>query len=322
MIGKNIWYHRISQGLSLDDVSSKSGVPARVIREFEEANITHIPNTDLAAIAKAFVFKNAMSYLDFLRLNGYERKFRLYTLGLPKTGTVSLSALFGKYHSGHEFWQWDTNQKWIAWKEHTISRSALRDFLVYRDAAACLEMDSAFFHLNYFEILAAEYPDAKFICLVREPRSWVRSQVNYFMDLTKEALQADRIDNGFPFDLPRGDRQSREKYLAGLDRHIEVAFQTWTRAYRRILEHARLLSPERFCFIMTGMISQSLGIISQIAGIAKSNLIIEHSHSNRADYTTDILELVRPGLMDDYFKRHCRELFEELEAMSVINPEP
>ena len=168
MIGKYIWYLRIRDGMSLEAVSEKSGINVAIIKEFEDSNIIYIPNTDLAAIAKAFSFKNAIEYVNLLKLNGTERHFRLYALGLPKTGTVSLCALFGKYRSGHEFWKWETNQKYIHFKEKTISKEELRDFLIFRDVAASLEMDSAYFNCYYIEMLAEIYADAKFICLVRE----------------------------------------------------------------------------------------------------------------------------------------------------------
>ena len=231
MIGKYIWYLRLREGLSIESVSEKCGLKPSILKEFEDLNISRIPNTDLAAIGKAFTFKNAVDYIHFLNLNGVHRRFRIYALGLPKTGTVSLHALFGNFISGHEFWQWDANQKYIQFKETTITREAFRDFVLLRDAAACLEMDSAYFNRYYIDILSEEFVDAKFVCLLRDPESWVRSQINYFMDISKEALQSTRIDNGFPFDLPRGDKVSRDEFLQNIDKHIEVTFKKIGRAH-------------------------------------------------------------------------------------------
>ena len=312
MIGKYIWYLRCRDGLSLETVSEKSGINAAIIKEFEDTNITHIPNIDLAAIAKAFTFKNAMDYFYFLSLNGAKRHFRLYTLGLPKTGTVSLQALFGNYRSGHEFWQWDTNQKYIRFKEQTIGKEELRDFLIYRDAAACLDMDSAYFNRYFIEILAETYSDAKFIYMVRDPVSWVRSQVNYFMDIQKEALQSNRIDNGFPFDLPRGDQRSRDSFLQRIDEYIEITFKSWGNSYRSILNQTQHLSSDRYCFIATNRISQKIGDLASFAGISEKNLIVEKAHSNISVYNVDILKIVNTELIDRYYRKHCKDLMYEL----------
>jgi transcriptional regulator with XRE-family HTH domain len=312
MIGKYIWYLRIKEGLSLEAVSEKSGIKTDVLKEFEEVNISRIPNADLAAIAKAFTFKNAIDYFNFLKFNGTQRHFRLYAFGLPKTGTVSLYGLFGKFRSGHEFWQWDTNQKYLQFKEQAINRDEFRNFLILRDAAACLDMDSAYFNRYYIDILSEEFADAKFICLIRDPESWVKSQVNYFMDTTKEALQSVRIDNGFPFDLPRGDQVSRDKFLLHIDEYIEVTFKSWANAYRSILGQTEKLNPERYCFIWTNEISCQLGAIAKFAGIPETELKAENVHSNKAVYQVDALKMVGPDLIAQYYNRHCKDLWDTI----------
>jgi hypothetical protein len=296
----------------LEAVSEKSGIKTDLLKEFEDLNVSRIPNTDLAAVAKAFAFKNAVDYFNFLNLNGAQRRFRIYALGLPKTGTVSLHALFGKYRSGHEFWQWDANQKYIQFKEQSISRDDFRKFLIMRDAAACLEMDSAYFNRYYIDLLSDEFADAKFVCLVRDPQSWVRSQINYFMDISKEAMQSTQIDNGFPFDLPRGDQVSREEFLRNIDKHIEVTFISWANAYRMILNQAEKLSPDRFCFVRTNEITQKLGLLAKFAGITVTDLFSEKSHSNKANYHMDALKMVSSDIITQYYNRHCKELWKSL----------
>ena len=316
MIGKYIWYLRLKEGLSLEAVSEKCGLKTDIIKEFEDLNVPRIPNADLVAIAKAFKFKNAADYIYFLNLNGVQRRFRIYALGLPKTGTVSMHALFGNFRSGHEFWQWDTNQKYIQFIEKAITREAFRDFVIMRDAAAGLEMDSAYFNRYYINILSEEFDDAKFVCLVREPKSWVRSQINYYMDISKEALQSNRIDNGFPFDLPRGDQVSRDEYLQNIDKYIEVAFQSWANANRMILNQTEKLSPERYCFIRTNEISQKISLLAKFAGIAETDLRVDKSHSNQAVYQVDALKMVSADLITQYYKLHCKDLWDSFSNIA------
>ncbi|NWJ52265.1 MAG: hypothetical protein HXX14_15520 [Bacteroidetes bacterium] len=312
MIGKYIWYLRLRDGLSLEAVSEKSGINTLIIKEFEGSNITHIPNADLAAIAKAFTFKNAIDYFRFLNLNGVERQFRLYALGLTKTGTVSIDGLFGKYRSCHEFWQWDTNQKYILFKEHSISREEFRDFILLRDAAACLEMDSAYFNRYYIDILSEEFTDAKFICLFRDPISWVKSQVNYYMDADREALQSTQIDNGFPFDMPRGEQVPRNKFLQNIDEYVEITFKSWAIAYRLILNQIRKLPDESYRFISTNQISQKLDLLANFAGVSQKNLVVGNAHSNKSVYQVDILKIVKSELIVQYFNKHCKDIMDEI----------
>jgi transcriptional regulator with XRE-family HTH domain len=312
MIGKYLNYLRLKEGLNIEQVSEKSGIDATVIHEFEATNIVRIPNTDLVSLAKAFTFKTGIDYFNFLQLNGATRRFRVYALGLPKTGTVSLKGIFDNYRSGHEFWQWDMNQNYIAYENKTISREGFRDFLLLRDAAACLEMDSAYCNRYAIELFAETFSDARFICLFRDPVSWVRSQVNYFMDTSKEALQSLQIENGFPFDLPRGDKLSREKFLRQLDKNIEVTFQCWANSYRSILQQLKTLDSSRYCFIPTHTISQNMGLLASFAGVPESSLIAEKSHLNKSDYQTDVLKLVDVEIIKGYYQTHCKEIEEEI----------
>ena len=312
MIGQYISYLRLKEGLKIEQVSEKSGIIATVIHEFEATNIIRIPNTDLVSLAKAFTFKNAIDYFNFLQLNGATRRFRVYALGLPKTGTVSLKGIFDNFRSGHEFWSWDMNQNYIDYKNKTISREGFRDFLLLRDSAACLEMDAAYFNNYAIDIFAQEFSEARFICLFRDPVSWVRSQVNYFMDPSKEALQSLQIENGFPFDLPRGDKLSREKFLQQLDKNIEVTFQCWANSYRRILQQVKTLDSSRYCFIPTPTISQNMGLLASFVGVPESSLIAEKSHLNKSVYQTDVLKLVDAKTINRYYLTHCKEIEEEI----------
>jgi len=43
------------------------------------------------------------------------KRFRIFTLGLPKTGTTSLATIFENYRSGHEFMFGLTSQAILNW---------------------------------------------------------------------------------------------------------------------------------------------------------------------------------------------------------------
>ena len=173
-------------------------------------------------------------------------------------------------------------------------------------------MDSAYFNHYYIDILSEEFADAKFICLIRDPESWVKSQINYFMDTSKEAMQSLLIDNGFPFDLPRDDQVSRDKFLQHIDEYIEVSFKSWANAYRSILSQTEKLSPERYCFIRTDDISRKLGAIAKFAGIPEIDLRAENVHLNKAVYQVDALKMVGRDLITHYYNRHCKDLWDTI----------
>jgi hypothetical protein len=161
-------------------------------------------------------------------------------------------------------------------------------------------------------MLAEIYADAKFICLVRDPISWVKSHVNYFMNTNREALQSNRIDNGFPFDLPSGNQHSRDLFLKNIDEYIEITFKSWANSYRSILNQTHHLSTEKYCFIDTNKISYKTDYLARFAGISVRDLIVEKAHSNISIYNVDVLKIVNPELIDHYYCKHCKNLMNEL----------
>ena len=125
-------------------------------------------------------------------------------------------------------------------------------------------------------------------------------------------MLSDRLENGFPFDLPLNDQVSRDKFLLHIDDDIEGTFKTWASAYRSILSQTEKLSPERYCFIRTNEISHQLGAIAKFAGIPESDLRAENVHSNKAVYQLDALKMVDPDLIAQYYNRHCKDLWDTI----------
>src|SRR5690606_4852586 len=68
------------------------------------------------------------------------RRFRAYTVGLPRTGTTSLYTLFAAYRAGNEFMERQTIQHCVRRRRGDITEAAFRDYLRQRDREGGLEM--------------------------------------------------------------------------------------------------------------------------------------------------------------------------------------
>ena len=105
------------------------------------------------------------------------RKIHSYCIGLPKTGTHSIASLLpcNSYHEP------ETNTLLYLFRQSRYQGMTLKEqvsILKSRDSQLWLEMESNFMLGLVLEPLAEAFPNAKYVLTVREPYSWLESQIN------------------------------------------------------------------------------------------------------------------------------------------------
>ena len=309
MLGKQIKELRLRSEISLEELAQESGLSMDALGQIEEDNIEHLEDSKLLQIADSLRLKSAHDFACLMKTNKAFRRFHAYVVGLPKTGTVSLAGLFGNYRSFHEFQQRETHKMIIELNQGQVSKREFSQFIRKRDFwAGFLEMDAAHFNRHYIDILAEEFPNAKFLCLIRDCYSWVNSCVNYYTHPEKESLQVSELPNGMPFDLPMGASSEKEELVINFQKYIDVPLMFWTTEYKKMLEK---LPPDRSMIIKTDEISGKAEEIARILNVSYNSLITEQSHLNKAEYGVDILRSLDKGFLEAKFKEHCSDLMEK-----------
>lgn len=306
MVGTHIRELRLKNKITLEELAANSGMSADELGRIERGEVKQLDVQSLLKIADNLRIKSGSDFAGLMRLNKYPRRFHAYGVGLPKSGTVSLAGLFGNYRSYHELHQWETHQMIIRYKHGDISRERFSGFLKERAMLGGLpEMDSAHFNRHYIDILQEEFPEAKFICLIRDCYSWVNSFVNYFVVPEREAIQSKELPNGMPFDIPRGAMEVKNGLVNNFHKHIDVPLSFWASSYRDMLEE---LPPGRSIIIRTHELSKKIDDIADFIGISPDTLIKEQSHLNRAKYTVNILRNLDRDFLKAKFSEHCSDL--------------
>ncbi len=312
MLGRSIKRQREERKLDRQKLANAAGISIELLTDIENGDI--VPPVDaeiLLKIADQFQFAHGQDFVSFMGLNR-PRKFQAYVLGLAKTGTVSLTGVFGNYWTDHEFDQWDTHQAIKKFQDGLISRNEFREYIIKREAmAGFLELDSAHFNRHYIDILAEEYPQAKFICLIRECHSWVNSFVNYFTMPEREAIQSSYKRNGLPFDLPRGDNEAKKELVRNFHKYIDGPLSFWADQYNEMLGKLRKLPSERYMIIKTNELSIKIGDVASFIGIPADSLVGDRSHLNRAEYHIDILKKLDTNFLEEKFNKYCSPLMKE-----------
>jgi len=108
-----------------------------------------------------------------------QRKFQVYCVGLPRSGTHSVASMFrNKYRAEHEPYAGAT----IKMIEDVIrgrsSEKKVLEHLYIRDRFMQLELESAHYLYQFIPQLLELFPESKFILTVREPKSWLESEMN------------------------------------------------------------------------------------------------------------------------------------------------
>lgn len=239
------------------------------------------------------------------------RRFRAYNVGIAKTGTQSLAALFRRYKSGHEFMFQETVQLIARQHEGLISDQLFRRHILHRDQVGGLEMDSASINHFYLDILMEEFPEAKFIFTIRDCYSWLNSFLNHVVRFSAMMpageLMYGRVIVGREFDLTA--ISSPESVVQRLPEYLDGLLGYWSQSNQRILD---LLPKQRSLVLRTHEISGAVEELANFIGVPPDSLDVKVQHVNHASTKFDFLRAMERNLLEEYSVIHCQELMARL----------
>lgn len=235
------------------------------------------------------------------------RRFHLYNVGIAKTGTSSMAALFSRYHSGHEFMFRETVSQIMAWQDGRLSDTGFESYVLQRNQHGRLEMDAASFNHHYLHILRDRFPQAKFIFTIRDCFSWLDSILNmslrYGTNLPAWMLTYSRLFLGY--EIGRATVASPQNMLSELPQMVDGLLAYWATSNQRILN---LLPEKRSLVLPTHKISESLSTVARFAGIPPYTLMVAKKHVNCAPAKFNWLSHVDRHVLAERCHLHCGRL--------------
>ena len=245
------------------------------------------------------------------------RRFHAYGVGASKTGTTSIAKMFEeKYRTGHEH-HLETTVSLIRGKMNgSLSRKEIISALKDRENQMRLECESNSLLAYLSSELAELFPRARFILTVREPRSWLTSNIKHhlgssYSDLPSHYKKARDIRRELYGVLPDEEFPEEEKWLKGKGCwNIEACLQYWRHQNSVVLDS---VPKERLLVIETSEISSSLDRIADFLEIPASGLVREKSHANTSQTEANPLREIPEGYVDDLIDRYCTNTIDVLE---------
>ncbi|MEM6325527.1 MAG: sulfotransferase [Bacteroidota bacterium] len=241
------------------------------------------------------------------------REFQLYNIGAAKTGTTSIAGLFGRFRRGHERRIYESAVQIAARWDGYLSDDELAAWLHERDRRLWLECDSCQTLAWFSDILAREFPEARFMLTVRDCYSWLRSIVDHHAN--KPALSDAQIALRKRFyGTHSGDAASAPLREAGLY-CIEGYLSYWVRHNTFVLDS---LPDSRLLVLPTQRISGSEAAIAAHVGIDASRLKSDRSHRNPRLKKRHILEEVPREAVAEKIDALCRPTIDRLQALPAL----
>lgn len=185
-----------------------------------------------------------------------------------------------------------------------VSDEQLRAFVRERDAAKPLELDSCGVHFGLVDILASEFPQAKFLLTLRDIYGWMNSCVGklYGDFIGGWGSRAGMLVNCMEC-LPDGrfwlEDRSKQKIC------LEQLMKAWSGVTRYTIH---VIPRERLLIVDTDALGASKNAIASFCGIAGD--LLEPCHANPG-VAANFLSCFDPDKLEALVQKHCSELMSE-----------
>jgi hypothetical protein len=252
-----------------------------------------------------------------------KRRLHLINVGLLKTGTTSIAGIFGRYRAAHEFMFAETTEAIYDHRRGRIDDAGLRRFVLARDVARRLEVDSAGFNYWYAAILVSAFPDARYLLVFREPAVWVESVLGqYWVEYQMAGLEETPFPTWIrqigelmmgPFEL--GCFRSRERLRPALPALVQALLRHWCRAHANLLE---VLPVERRLLLETARLSASLPRLAEFAGVPLAELDRSAAHLHSHETEDTLLSELDPAWLSQAIERECGAMWRQLQDLANL----
>jgi hypothetical protein len=238
------------------------------------------------------------------------RKFQAYCIGVPRTGTSSISGLFHDYYrSGHEVDSEDVLEYALDYREGKIGLKELERFVLERDERLYFEMDSSTHNYYLVPVLIRLFPDAKFLIPVRNIISWADSYLDYGINNRQGAgtnvisPQRTRMNKYRYADLYEKysvwDKKLEEYAMPSMEAHLLFYKKHYEKLFELIPENRRILYETR-------KLDQNIPRICTFLGINPSTLNLTKNRLNTRRKRHHMFANVDALFLKEKVEQYCR----------------
>ena len=244
------------------------------------------------------------------------RKVQLFCVGLPKSGTHSIAAIFAaRFRSAHEPEVENCMQVILDKSSDKMQQSQVLNWLRERDLVMQLHMESSHVMAFLVQEIACAFPESRFILTLKDPLSWLDSQINHHITKRRPLPGSVRMrfrDLKFASDLihPAEEAVLREHNVYTIDGYLSY----WAFHIDSVL---RCVPSERLLMLLTRDIGTSIQRIASFADIPVSSLDESQAFRYSNPGKVNILAQIERPYLDLKIKQHCEGLMAKLFQLKL-----
>ena len=242
------------------------------------------------------------------------RRFHGFCISPPRSGTHSIAYIFEKAcQSAHEPFSNETIQLILGYYKGEVNKQLLEQVLKSRDSALELELDASHYLHHFIETLVQIFPESRYVLTVRDPVSWLQSEINQNIFTSDPEYQIWQMLEENRYGCYKVKRPDYESELALRDNvwPIESYLRYWADHNTMVLNH---VPKERLLTFSTNEIEQNLDRMCTFFGVEdmRGQLDLQRSRSGLTDQYIDIYSHVDKKYVSDLIEKHCSEVISRL----------
>ena len=229
---------------------------------------------------------------------------RAFCVGQAKSGTASLCGLLAKnYRAAHEPERAQLLEMILKESQGEVVGKDFRAYLLERDRRLNLEYDIAWANQFIIGYLLEAFPDARFIVLLRDARSWFQAIVGHLLSRKIPSDVRAFLDWWFkPAQFPHS-RYDQAMEAQGLY-SVAAFLNAWN---QHVNSCTQAIPPDRRLILRTDELNQSHQRLASFLGIPVEQLDPSNGHLNRGTWAGGFDSLVEQAYLDEMIAKMCGE---------------
>lgn len=228
-----------------------------------------------------------------------DRKAQVYCVGLPRSGTHTLAEILGcGLKSSHEPLK-KLTISFIVNEHVRRNDEQVMQWLRLRDACLRLEVEASHFMHYFANHLARLFPLSRFILTIREPLSWLESEINVNHSAGRSVYWRNLEEYRYGISSVFNEDFDRDWQLR--DDRIEKCLSYWVRHIETVIDG---VPPERLMIVNTSDISSEMANICRFVGLDDSCINCNARGGLRARSVVRICGATRVRVID-HIKKLC-----------------
>ncbi|MEM9487096.1 MAG: sulfotransferase [Cyanobacteria bacterium P01_F01_bin.116] len=236
-----------------------------------------------------------------------ERRFHAYCLGTPRSGTHSITNMLQQnYAAAHEPHGYYAIYHLLKWTAQKYTYDDIQNLLKWRDKKLSLDLEAAHYLHHVTDILANSFPNAKFILTIRDPLSWLESEIN--RNYGTRHLPFWRALENYRYGRYGAQFTQQDIALEQLGLYPISSYLSYWKDHNQFVLNA--VAKEQLLVLETKKIQSSTDQIADFLNVDVRTISLKKSHADRKKKRFRLTEIVDRDYLNQQLETICADFID------------